>query len=208
MALEQAFSRGCLYSTYVGANRVPVVACDDEDPMGLAKKADIVKVMKAMDIDPRSVRFKGCKGARFSTGANGDAQHRYVITYPTEISDAYLAPVAHELAHVVQMEMAGGLEPLRTAFISKKIELGADYLAGLVLSSVAKNTDANANLFQHSLFLMGVYVELDADAHGTPSQRTAAFRYGWINLDKVEADMRKASEYFQANFYATIDKQY
>jgi hypothetical protein len=198
-------SHGCLYGVTVGNDATPVDPCIDADPFNIGHNANVQKVLHALGIDARIVRFKGCKNQRFSAAPDWAAiaaERRYIVTYPTESDRNYLAPITHELAHVLQMEMEGGLSELRQKYSSKRVELGADYLAGLIFSQVLRDTDINQ--FQHNLSLIGLYVELDADAHGTPSQRVGAFRLGYINFDAVEPDMRKASRNFQANYYGHV----
>lgn len=199
-------SHGCLYGVTVGHEATPVTPCDDADPLNLAKDPYIGKVMRSLSIEPGKVRFKGCKGLRFSATPDGMAKEgdrRYLITYPIEITQSYLAPITHELAHVLQMEMAGGLDPLRKTFSSMRVELGADFLAGVIFSSSLQTIDINQ--FQHNLELMGLYVELETDAHGTPAQRTSAFRWGvHLNFDAMNRDIRIVNEDFQANIYGKV----
>ena len=96
------------------------------------------------------------------------------------------------------------LEQLHAKLFSKRIELGADYLAGIASSRVLQHI--NKTTFQHNLSLNGLYREPDEKAHGTPAQRTAAFRYGVIDLVKADPDIRKASDNFQARLYAEVSR--
>jgi hypothetical protein len=202
----QQSSNGCLYAVMVGPEATPVVPCVDVDPLNLANDPDILKVMRAFGIEPDKVHFKGCKKLRFSAAPDGMAKegdHQYLVTYPIEAAQSYVAPITHELAHVLQMEMAGGLVPLRDAFGSKRVELGADFLTGIVFSNFLQYI--NVNQFQHNLELMGLYVEFEEKAHGTPEQRAQAFRYGvYFNFDNVKRDISMASDHFQSNIYGQI----
>jgi hypothetical protein len=201
----QQAAAGCLYGqTTVGPEASVVVPCVDADPLNIANDPDVRTVMKSLGLKPGTIRFKGCKSLRFRAAPDGvPSDHRYVITYPTDAAGSYLAPITHELAHVLQMEMAGGLLALTATFASKRVELGADYLTGVVFSQSLKQVSLNE--FQHNLALIGLYVELDANAHGTPSQRVAAFRFGvFQKFDSVHVDMRKASDDFQVNLYGRI----
>ena len=205
-AHAQTSSDGCLYALSHGAQATPIDPCPETDPLNLANDPDIQKVMRVLGIEPSQIRFKGCSGLRFSAApdvmANGVIE-RYLITYPIEAAQSYLAPVTHELAHVLQMEMAGGLDPLREALGSRRIELGADYLAGVIFSNALQNI--HVNQFQHNLSLMGRYIELDALAHGTPSQRTAAFRLGvYLNFNDYNRNIRMVSDHFQSDEYGNI----
>lgn len=195
--------QGCLYSTVVDGK--PTQPCDYQDALKVASNAEVLKVARAFSIDLATIAFRACRNGEFSTTQDPSKTDHYIITYPIEDKDAYLAPIVHEVAHVVQMQMVGGLEPLRAKLTSLRIELGADYLAGLAYSRVL--THINQTTFEHSLRLNGRYREPDAEkAHGTPAQRTAAFRYGLIDLNKANIDVRKASENFQANLYAEISR--
>ena len=199
-------SHGCLYAVTKGPEKTPVVPCVNADPLNIAGDPDIRKVMKAFGVEPWKVRFKGCKNIRFSV--KEDRMHargsrKYLITYPNEVEQSYVALITHELAHVLQMEMAGGYRILRDTFITKRIELGADYLTGIIYSNYLKKNDINQ--FQHHLSLMGQYLELDEDAHGNPSQRSGAFRFGlFFDFNTVDRDIRKASENFQFDVYGQI----
>ena len=199
-------SHGCLYAVTKGPEKTPVVPCVNADPLNIADDPDIRNVMKALGIELGKVRFKGCKNIRFSVNEDrmpARAGQVYLITYTNEAEQSYVALITHELAHVLQMEMAGGYRPLRDAFISKRIELGADYLTGIIYSNYLKNN--NINQFQHHLSLLGQYLELDEDAHGTPSQRSGAFRFGlFFDFTTVDRDIRKASENFQFDVYGQI----
>jgi hypothetical protein len=173
------------------------------DPLSIGKNAEVRKVMEAFSIAPGMVVFRGCSRFPFSTAVDGSAPDRYLITYPLEATDSYLAPITHELAHVVQMRMYGGLEPLHEQLKSSlRIELGADYLAGLAYSRVLNNVSQDT--FQHNLSLIGLYREASFNRHGTPAQRTGAFRYGLIDLMKADKSVERASQNFQANLYVQI----
>ena len=103
-ATEQ--EQGCLYSTVVDGK--PVQACGYQDPLKVASDDDVLKVMRSFSIDPATVTFRGCRGGTFSTAQDASKANQYIITYPLEAADTYLAPIVHEMAHVVQMQMVGG----------------------------------------------------------------------------------------------------
>lgn len=203
---KQRPSMGCLYSVTVGSEATPVLPCIDADPLKLAEDTDVRTVMQLFGIHLNKVRFKGCTNSRFSVTPDVKSEagdQRYIVTYPIDIVQSYVAPITHELAHILQMEIAGGLDPLRDAFTSKRVELGADFLAGIVFSNSLLHIDINR--FQHNLSLMGQYVELDVDAHGSPSQRNAAFRTGaYWNFDAWNRDIRRVNNEFQQNHYGKI----
>jgi hypothetical protein len=196
----------CLYAVVEGKSRVPVGPCPSDDALKLAADPDVQTAIRALGLKPQLLRFKGCKQSPFSAApeSTGGTGRRYVISYPTGIEGSYAAPITHELAHVLQMEVAGGLEALRRKHNSKQIELGADYLTGIVFGQALSHLELKQ--FQHNLSLIGLYVERSEAAHGTPDQRTAAFRFG-VNVKFVEdlkSDFRFASEYFFDNVYGTI----
>lgn len=188
-----------------GPDAAPVAVCADADPLNLASDPDIRKVMKALGVDSGKVRFKGCPGLRFSAESMVMGSGRqYVITYPVDAAGTYLAPVTHELAHVLQMEIAGGLTALRQT-PSKKIELGADFLTGIVFSRELPK--AGLDEFQNNLSLSGKYVELEVGAHGRPDQRAAAFRTGaYWKCDAGKCDMRSLLDKFNWDLYAPIEQ--
>lgn len=199
----QPLSLGCLHAITVGPGAIPFEACPPADPLKLANDPDILALMRALGIEARKVEFRGCRKSRFSVTPVLGPGGKYIVTYPTEAARTYIAPITHELAHVVQIDMAGGLAPLRDALGSKRIELAADYLTGILFVSSLRNIDVSQ--FQHNLSLMGAYIELDADAHGTPAQRIGSFRFGLrFNFDTVGRDIRRASNHFQAEVYGHI----
>lgn len=198
---------GYFHATFEGPDRVPVVPCHD-DPLGLATDPTVASIMQLLMIDPSTVEFSGCTGAQFQVTEKliGSTERRYQIRYPAQAADTFLGALTHELAHVMQMQAAGGhgaaLTDARNEM--RRVELGADYLTGLAFFSL-KNASSRfgSGQFHHSPELMGLYKEISADAHGTPSQRAAAFRYGFVNKDG-QNDLRAAHSYFQNNLYADI----
>lgn len=197
----------CLYSFTVGADNRPVEACTEGDPLGLGRDARVAAAMRALGIPAEAVRFSGCRGQRFSASpdhASGSRPERYVVTYPTEAAGKHLAPIVHELAHVMQMRLAGGLDALWAGGMdSRQIELGADFLTGLVFSEALRHVDLDE--FQHNLSLIGLYYERNDEAHGTPAQRLSAFRIGVTRAPPYpEFDFAKASRYFRANEYPRV----
>jgi hypothetical protein len=198
---------GCLYVFTVGEEKVEVPPeCPDGDPLNLSRNADVGRVLQALGVRPHLIRFRGCEGGLFSaedTELNPAADAaRYAVSYRMGTTK-YLAPITHELAHVWQMESVGGYRTLRDALPSRRIELAADYLTGIVFSQALRHLDLSE--FQQNLSLRGLYYEADLDAHGTPVQRNNAFRLGFrLNFDSMNRDYRKASDDFQANVYGQL----
>ncbi|MEO5692615.1 MAG: hypothetical protein ABIQ72_05790 [Usitatibacter sp.] len=198
---QRQISSGCLYAVYKGADKEKVEPCAPGDPSNLASDSKVRAAIKALQLDNVPLRFNGCKSARYSAAPDTTPRH-YVITYPTSAGGSHIGPITHELAHVMQMEVAGSLEALRQN-PSRKIELGADYLTGIVFVQALR--DIGYNEFQHNLSLIGLYVELDPNAHGTPSQRTAAFRFGAnMKFDEVNRSIHRAHEEFMADVYGQV----
>ncbi|VVP05882.1 hypothetical protein PS903_03023 [Pseudomonas fluorescens] len=197
-------SGGCLHGVTQGSEATPVLACPDSDPLHLADNADIQKAMKMLGINSSSVQFKGCEKLSFSASPiGGSVPHTYVVSYPTEVKEKFLAPILHELSHVMQMEASGGLTQLRNEYKSKRIELAADYLTGVMFSKIFPQ--AALKEFEQNILLVGLYVEPDVNAHGTPAQRGQAFRRGVFgSSDKIDDDMRNVSLNFQRNIYGHI----
>lgn len=198
---------GCFYATTTGDDKTPVSLCTG-DPLKIGENVLVASIMRRLGIDQSTVEFNGCPQQKFAV----IEQHfdmepaRYVVRYPTEVGEEYLAPITHELAHVLQMQSAGGFEAALKAAQkqNRRVELGADYLTGLVFSQLQSTSPRfNTAQFQHSLSLIGLYDESEVEAHGSPEERTAAFRYGYVNHDR-QSELLSAYAYFQANLFAQI----
>lgn len=201
-------SEGCFYATSSGQDRRPLSPCEGHDPLGLGDKPIVVSIMRLLRIDRTRVKFIGCAGQPFRVSAQSQVSGstQFVINYPIESANTFLAPLTHELAHVMQMQEAGGYTAALAVAKQQNrgVELGADYVTGLVFSELRNESpEFNARQFQHSASLIGLYKEFESEAHGTPDQRTAAFRVGFINYDK-QSDPAKAYGYFRANLYADV----
>jgi hypothetical protein len=193
---------GCLFSETPSAFQSPMEGDDCSDVLMVMRNEDVLSIARFLEIDPSELEFKGCAAAPFSTQppAFRYAGARYTIRYPAEATSAQeiLGPIAHELGHVQQMKMVGGYNRLIEKWPSINRELGADFLAGLSLRAALPKQRTRA--FQHSLGVTGRYREPTADAHGTPGQRTAAFRNGFfMDLAEHENSVSNASVHFHAN---------
>lgn len=197
-------TRDCLFATHADGKELK--PCADNDPLMLHASTKLELAKQALKIPAGRVSFRGCTGQRFATyieSATKSGEYKYVVTYPSETPDDYLAPMIHELAHVMQLEDAGGSKSaVRNARGNKslRIELEADYLTGIVFSQILKTDSVVA--FQHNKTFAGMFKEDEYDAHGTPSQRTSAFRMGYYQtLDEDLPDIKTAALHFQANVY-------
>lgn len=204
-------SVNCLYSFHVGTGNSakPVVACGYEDPRLIGDDARIKKTMEALGIPHALVTFRGCAGLDFSAAPDtrvGAGKNQYVVSYPSDLQspiNVMVAPIVHELAHVGQMRAAGGVENLRRIYESRRVELGADFVAGLIFATALKGDDIKDFLL--NLRLIGGYHVRDVESHGTPEQRTGAFRRGaFLQYPYNELSIPKSEKYFQENDYANL----
>jgi hypothetical protein len=204
VSLAEAQPMGCLFANADGS--AEAVNCSD-DPRKLKSDPTIAKAIRAMGLEGQPIRFEGCDQASFATiPASGARELGFVIRYPVlrEVATSELvAPIVHELSHVVQVRQAGSLAKLREKLVdSKRIELGADFLAGVVFANYINA----ANLrYQNSLELVGRYREASFAAHGTTSQRNAAYRLGAYHRvvePEFPLDLPKMHVDFQENGYA------
>lgn len=166
----------CLYGTFTqGEEKTPVQPCVD-DIKHIGTDPHVLAVMRTFSIPQNTVVFTACPGGRFSAMPEGtDDGKRFVVRYPSIVRANYLAPIVHELGHVLQMRSAGSLAALNPEMNSRRIELGADFLAGLAFNLSLQQL--NNGDFETNLQLVGSY-KLERDDHGTPEYRTQAFRLG------------------------------
>jgi hypothetical protein len=170
-------SEDCLFSD----DRGPVEATDcQDDPLNLKNDPVVKSVLGVIDVAPSRVVMRGCRGGTFSTIKT--RANSYVISYPM-VSGAvlreYLGPIVHELGHVDQLEKRGSIPALRAALgnASDRIELGADFFAGVLLRRFGNVQDRT--FFQRSQWLRGDYKSDSWNWHGNPVQRQSAFRFGF-----------------------------
>jgi hypothetical protein len=177
------------------------------DPLKLSEQPEIKMAIKGFSLENVQINFKGCKRTSLHVSPKIlDATHfRYEISYPIlEQSKArYIAPIFHEIAHIFQLEKIGNYNALIDKYSSRRIELEADFLAGVLLANFQKNL--NQDEFLLSLQVLGKYREADTDAHGTPEQRSSAFLMGAnLSFDKFNRQFLKIHEEFQDNTYGYI----
>jgi hypothetical protein len=126
------------------------------------------------------IAFIGCAAAPFMTYPVGmDPPFRVKIYYPVAANSdlkIYVAPILHEIGHAYQYRQSGSTQKLRASLdnSNERIELGADFLAGLA----AQRLKINPGEFETSFYLVGSYA-FDPDSHGNPADRALAFRYGY-----------------------------
>ena len=195
-------SSDCLFSSTPNVPRPQ--KCSVDDPLSLAQERNIQEVISAFGLTTVHIKFKGCEFAEFATGPTAATQ-TFVITYPlieNRSEATYLAPITHELAHVFQIVNAGSYASLRQISI-KRIELGADFLTGVIFANFLKNVDINK--FQHNLNLIGLYNDIPETAHGTPEERIGAFRRGvHLPFENFSRQFRNVNKEFQDNVFGEI----
>jgi hypothetical protein len=167
--------------------------------MQLAAEPRLRAARDSFGLSDVRIVFRGCAAAAFTTRAlpSASSARSYQITYPSGLDaiDRYIAPITHELGHVVQMEAAGGPARLSQTITPLERELGADFLAGLALRNSIG--DPRRSLFKENLNLTGNYCEAGADAHGSPEQRSGAFQTGFMfDYAAVGQDARRAHALF------------
>lgn len=191
----------CLFATVVDDKLISAGSCGATDPRLIARDEDVRKLIVAIDVPPESITFRGCPGDVYMVRPGPGAT--YTITYPPLASDGFVAPVAHELAHIVQIRASGGMDQLVERYESRRIELGADYLAGILFRSALPGSHRND--FQNHVHLNGLYRESPVRAHGSPVQRTNAFRLGVVGLtEPAGTTLAAASVHFQEDMYARV----
>lgn len=179
----------------------PVQPCE-RDAAGVGSNPKIKAVMALFGIPNDLLAFKSCPGGRFAAMPDSKRDGHFIVQYPADSHANYIAPVVHELGHVFQMRVAGSLEALDPKVNSRKIELGADFLAGLAFNQ--KLSDLSNQEFETNLKLLGSY-ERKVDDHGKPDHRTQAFRLGHTRDEPYpELSMVQSLEYFYQNQLAVI----
>ncbi len=188
----------CLHVVSADGKKATVAQCQG-DTDSVASDANVQRALEALSIESGAVRFVGCEDGDFSTSEDDREPGKFVVTYPSKLQVPILAAITHELGHVYQIRHVGNLHTLLTKSNIRRIELGADFIAGYVYSMKFK--DRSAKDFQQSLLLVGKYVDAAEDAHGSPPMRTAAFRYGLFKKVNGSADVLDAYEAFQLDDY-------
>jgi hypothetical protein len=153
----------------------------ESDPRGIASHFSVLNILDTLELMDATIRFFGCERTEFKTGMVpgwDPSEDYFVVYYPVapELDErGLLPPILHELGHVYQLKHAGSMQALRAENESLKIEMGADFLAGLGsrYDGIVRPVD-----FVASNNLVGLYRET-SDQHGSPEQRTSAFVAGF-----------------------------
>jgi hypothetical protein len=205
----------CLYSLTDSNGKL----CKESgDPKHLSQDPDIRQLIVTLGLDKANIKFVGCEDGRFATTDTINpisSAHMYRISYPLLKEDAfaqnggethspYVAPITHELSHVLQIEVHGSIAEMKNenARKSRSIELAADFISGIAF---ARTGTANLNAFQQNLSLVGLYKEDELQAHGTWGQRTYAFRRGvYLKPNPAPINIRDADAMFVGGIYQEV----
>lgn len=110
--------------------------------------------------------------------------------------DTLSAVFAHELYHVFQYIRFGSFEEVLAHYGDeiKSAELAADFGAGYLLSKTKL-----PNVYEMNPELSGGFPRTHDDSHGTPAERSMAFRKGFYFTRRVSAaySMKNAEAYFR-----------
>lgn len=179
-----AAKQDCLFSATEKADD-PKDDCLDLDTTRLKEQPSISAAITGVKLKPTQVYFYRCSLARYSTRVVQERPLKIGITLPKEAStNEFIAPIAHELGHAMQLSEISDLEDLRKKFATAELELGADYIAGYLIRWVMGLTDRAS--FQRNLETIGDYNREIADWHGCPEHRLAAFRSGFYERNNAK----------------------
>jgi hypothetical protein len=177
------------------------------DVLHLANQQVVRAAVAATGLSVSQVEFVACEDASFFTAPPTrlpDGTRGFRIIYPARLegtADQYAAAIVHELGHVMQLQGDGSVDAVRARHpICGYIELEADYLAGIIFRRNIAEIDRGQ--FERNLRLVGNYDPKCPD-HGTPEERTAAFRTGFY-LAKPPADLQEARREFADHHFASI----
>jgi hypothetical protein len=194
-------TRTCLNA--INRSGRPVLHCIPSDSANIRQHRLILKAASALEIDIEDITFNGCPGGDYKIAEDRRPDSlKYIIWYPSENGLAEIGPLIHELAHVHQLKAAGGMRQLDHSS-PRKIELAADFIAGLVFKKALE--DVRPGDYETGLSLMGLYFEEGPDPHGSPEDRTAAFRIGYyFNFTEDIPDINAAHQYFYEDIYGSL----
>lgn len=183
----------------------------DLPPRGNCKTADfprdvtdaILQVTVSLGISDLSIDFQECgRVVYLATAATGGSRaNRYFVEVPpTESypSDVQVAAIAHELYHIYQFHAHGSRSNVIDYYGStQRVELAADFGAGLQLSSLPEI----GHFYEMSVALVGDFLNDPTRSHGSPADRSRAYRSGVFFRDRVTKSLNfSRSEYYFLNF--------
>jgi hypothetical protein len=170
--------------------------------LGIGLDKSVKTASSLLRIDHARITFIGCKNSPYLVWELDEADS-YALRYPDTKDQAHIGPIVHELAHLHQFKLHDGLSGLRRAHPdSRRIELAADFMAGVIFQ---KMTSVDSSAYLHGLSVMGLYREENFHAHGSPEERTAAFRRGLhFKFSDDVTNLDQASLYFHEDVYDEI----
>lgn len=184
------------------------------DKLGVARNGKLINARKVFSsID--NIEYVSCVGGKFQVvaldGDGGDLSFELMYPFVNGKSGATgvinVAPYVHELAHVYQISRAEGFSNLKDSFCLIRIELGADYLTGIIYKNYLKSDLIKE--FQENVELTGSFNVDGEEFHGSPAQRTAAFRYGYMfPFHELNGDIDAAYDYFQSDFFRAFKSSF
>jgi hypothetical protein len=175
-----------------------------KDVLGVSELDEVVAAERMFGLPSDQITFIGCAAAPFLTyPASTDPPFRVKIYYPVAPNSdlkKYVAPILHEIGHAFQYRQAGSTQKLLASLNNsiERIELGADFLAGLA----AKRLKMSPGEFETSFYLVGNYA-YDPESHGNPTDRALAFRYGYNSPQTKQFEDSQYAD-FQDNGFAIV----
>lgn len=179
------------------------------DPYNIGQDEFVRRAIQAVGLRHDQVLLRGCSRGSFATSPAGGTDQRYNVSYPLRAGyqpGDYAGAIAHELGHVSQLAQRGSIAELRRALQedSSRVELGADFLAGVLFRRHMRNPDQG--LFEHRLELIGNYRSGSLASHSSSEARTSAFRTGFY-LASAEPNLARLSDRFQRDQFAIIVRE-
>lgn len=201
----------CFYADGASTGEI----CNGNDIAGLANDPEVRRVMETLGISNLKIFFSGCEKGLFATSSHAGVSTAriYNISYPllratpnnqgNGVESPYLAPITHELSHVLQIELSGGRGELLDKREILSIELGADFLSGIVFA-LTKSLD-KLSIYETNLHLVGLYQDDKKNAHGTWEQRTIAFRKGaFLKPNPTQVSPPDADAAFESKLFKEV----
>lgn len=181
------------------------------DPLDLGQLNDITIAEQVLNVPKARLQLVGCTRTLFSIATSPGAtatRQSYRIYYPVLNQDRanYVAALIHELGHVYQLETTGSPHQLLEKYQNQwiQIELGADFLVGLVAGHYLRG--ASPEIFASNMQLIGLYREDPVGAHGTPTQREIAFRSGFFKpTEALHSAISEAYQDYDDDVFPTIN---
>jgi hypothetical protein len=171
------------------------------DQLGFANVEAIQNAEKLLGLSSKEIGFIGCDIAPYYARVDRSepALHFEIVYNSADARSSSTIALLHELGHAYQLKQAGSYEGLLSSANQKleRIELGADYLAGLMVGRLhmsEKDLDG--------LALVGSYA-VHSGPHGLPHERSESFNYG-VTAGKTSESIASLYDGFQDEDYGHI----